>query len=99
MIAEDMETGLHLDFGVSKKMAWIVTVLAPLAVLLTTQRDFIQTIGAVGAVFGGMNGLLIAAIAGKMKQQKKITAPFARTFAVVVAVAYALGLGYQFLRT
>lgn len=98
MISEDMEACLHLDFALSRRTAWFVTILAPLAVLLTTQRDFIQTVGAVGAVFGGINGLLIAAIAGKMKQQKKISAPFMRTFAVVVATAYVLGIGYQLLR-
>ncbi len=95
MTSEDLKVGLRSDFGLSNVTAALATFLPPLALFLFMQRDFVSVVGAIGSVFGGLNGIVIALIAWKMKQQKKISAPFTRTLAAMVMVAYVGGILYQ----
>lgn len=47
------------DFKVRKHTAWAVTVFFPLVLALSGLTNFIKTIGIVGAIAGGVEGILI----------------------------------------
>ncbi len=95
IMAEDLTIAMEIDFGMKKTAAWLVTFLTPLALVFIVHQDFLHVVGAVGALFGGLNGIMIALIAWKLKAQRRIRAPLTRTLASVVLVAFVVGIVYQ----
>ena len=59
------------DLGFSKMSAWIATVFVPLAVFLMGVSSFIAVIGIVGAISGGMQGILIVLMHRNAKRYGK----------------------------
>ena len=49
----------RFDFGVSKNIAWLATILVPVIVYAVGVHEFINVIGFIGSVFGGLLGILI----------------------------------------
>ncbi|HOX96912.1 MAG TPA: aromatic amino acid transport family protein [bacterium] len=62
------------DFAANVKVdrfiSWSLTISVPLFLFLLAQNDFIQILNFVGAVAGGLEGLLLLLIYYKLKQQK-----------------------------
>ncbi|MEM4245383.1 MAG: aromatic amino acid transport family protein, partial [Candidatus Nanoarchaeia archaeon] len=56
------------DFKIKKHTAWALTVFLPLVLALSGLTTFIQTIGIVGAVAGGIEGILIVMMHKKAKE-------------------------------
>lgn len=56
------------DFKIKKHTAWAITVFLPLVLALSGLTTFIQTIGIVGAVAGGIEGVLIVMMHKKAKK-------------------------------
>lgn len=50
-----------LDYKLPKPWAWALTLIPPLVLFLVGARSFIQVIGFVGGIVGGLGGMLIAA--------------------------------------
>ena len=55
------------DYGLNKKISWVLTVSVPLVIALLGLTTFIQTLGIVGAVGGGIEGTLIVLMYHKAK--------------------------------
>lgn len=47
------------DYNIKKQTAWALTVFLPLVLALSGITTFIKTIGVVGAIAGGIDGILI----------------------------------------
>lgn len=62
-IMQDLKAMLQLDLRIPKVIAWATALGAPLLFLLATDRNFIETVGFVGSIFGAINGILIASMA------------------------------------
>jgi amino acid permease len=62
------------DFAANVKVdrfiSWSLTISIPLFLFLLAKSDFIQILNFVGAVAGGLEGLLLLAIYYKLKQRK-----------------------------
>lgn len=56
------------DFKIKKQTAWAITMLFPLVLAVSGLATFIKTIGVVGAVAGGIEGMLIVMMHKKAKQ-------------------------------
>lgn len=58
-VAQGLKKTFVLDFKMEERLAWLLTFMVPFALLFLTQRNFLGTVGFVGAVFGGINGMLV----------------------------------------
>lgn len=56
------------DFRIRKQTAWAITVFFPLVLALSGMTSFIKTIGVVGAVAGGIEGILIVMMHKRAKK-------------------------------
>ncbi|MFH1392682.1 MAG: aromatic amino acid transport family protein [bacterium] len=56
------------DYKINKNLAWVLACFVPLLFFILGIRNFIDVIGLVGAILGGINGLIIAVIYGKLKK-------------------------------
>ncbi len=72
-VAQDLKATWHLDFRVSKPIAWMLALGAPLLLLSILKRDFLATLDFVGAIFWSVNGMLVALIALKTIKQRKVS--------------------------
>lgn len=58
---------LNYDFGLSRVAASAIVSLVPPALFLIGLRNFIDVIGLLGAVFGGIDSILIACMVGRIR--------------------------------
>ncbi len=56
------------DFKIKKQTAWAITMFLPLILALSGLATFIKTIGIVGAVAGGIEGILIVMMHKRAKR-------------------------------
>ncbi len=69
--AEDLHETLQLDFKLDKKMSAGLALGVPFILLLVLSRDFLNTIGFIGSVFVGINGLLVCALAFRSFERER----------------------------
>jgi hypothetical protein len=70
-MAEDLKETLDLDFKLNAKQAAAIALGLPLLMLLVFSRDFLGTIGFIGSVFVGLNGLMVCAMAFKAYEKER----------------------------
>lgn len=75
------------DFKLNKILSFLIACGLPGLLFILGLRNFIDTIGLVGAIFGGINGIFIALIYKKAK--KKFVLP------VILMVIFGLGIIYE----
>ena len=91
----------HYDYKMPNSLAWAITCFVPLALFLIGARSFISVIGITGAIAGGMEGILLVAIAksaktkGQVKPEYKIGLPLILEIALIIL--FAAGIAYQFI--
>ncbi len=59
---------LWYDYHLPKTLSWLIVSLSPLVFYFIGLRNFIGIISTVGAIMGGINGILIIAIFQKARQ-------------------------------
>jgi tyrosine-specific transport protein len=69
--AQDLRTTFSRDFKWKPGVATAVAVLSPLALLAILTRDFLSTIGFVGAVLVGLNSLMVCLLGYKAMFRKR----------------------------
>lgn len=62
------------DYNMRPLLAWFLTAYVPLIVFLLGARDFIKTIDFLGAIFGGLNAVVIVAIYWNAKKKGDLLA-------------------------
>ncbi len=83
---------LAYDFGFSKTVAILIVTFLPLGLFLLGLRNFILIIGTLGAVFGGIDGILILAIAAKIRREVQIKFSFINIVSCVAALVFLAGI-------
>ena len=66
---------LWYDFKIPKNLAWAITLFIPLLLFFLGFRNFIETIGLVGGVMLGIDGILILLMYQRISQKKFLVFP------------------------
>ncbi len=83
---------LAYDFGFSKTMAILIVTFLPLGLFLLGLRSFIPIIGTLGAVFGGIDSILILAIAAKIRRETQIKFSFINWVSCFAILVFLIGI-------
>ena len=68
IFGEYLEETLNYDLKLNKTLSYLLVVGVPLIAFLGGMRNFIDTIGLVGAVAGGVEGILLVLMISKAKK-------------------------------
>jgi len=93
-MAEDVKETFDLDYQMNAKQAAAAALSVPLLMLVFFSRDFLATIGFIGSVFVGINGLMVCSMAFKaFEKQRRASSRLIRLFVVVLLMGmYLFGL-------
>jgi len=87
------------DFKLNKYLAWVAVVFPPLLIVLMKLASFIEIIGFVGALIGGIDGILIIKMFQKSKQigQRKpeYELKVSSFFTYLLYAVFILGMFYE----
>jgi len=90
---------LWYDYHVPKIMSWTLSSVAPLALFVIGMRNFIDVIGVVGTIMGGIDGILIILIFQKARktgdQKPAYHIRFPRILKWTLVFVFLLGIVYQ----
>lgn len=59
----------HLDYGISRRLSWLLVVVPPFILFLGGLRSFIDIMGLAGAVAVGLEGLVMILVYAKAKSK------------------------------
>ncbi|MBU4421453.1 hypothetical protein L6259_03910 [Candidatus Parcubacteria bacterium] len=91
------------DLKINKYISWLLACVIPLLIFLFGTRNFIQVVGFTGAVFSGLEGILIIWIyrlarkKGTREPEYKMRLPFA--VLAIMMLVFILGIVYEVLST
>lgn len=66
----ELQNTIRYDSRIGKRLAWALTLGVPVVLYLAGVRSFIGILGFIGAVFGGVNGILVVLTYEKMRASK-----------------------------
>jgi len=69
-LAESMEKILSWDFKINRKLAWAITVFVPYILYAMGINNLVVIISFVGAIGGGLGGIILVLIFLKMEKMK-----------------------------
>lgn len=88
---------LKLDLGISRTGAWGLGVAIPLALYLLGFQDFFVVIGAVGAIAGGIDIILVIAAYHRARHGARPVGFLSYAWKGAIAFLMLAGVGYEFL--
>ena len=103
LLALQLQETLEVDYQLPRRFVWFITIFVPLFLFLIGLREFIHLVGFIGAVFGGINALLIMATYRAMrkqpicKEQHCLNLP--KWLGVVLIGIFVLGIVLKFFQT
>jgi tyrosine-specific transport protein len=68
IVSVEMQDVWRFDFGVSRRLAWGLASGVPVFLLILGFNRFVDLIGFLGAVFGGLMGIFVVIMYEKMRQ-------------------------------
>ena len=86
------------DLKVGKYLSWFLVCFVPFIVFLMGAQNFIGVIGFTGAIFGGLNAIIIAMMYVRLRKKKKPLHPVMKWpvfVPYVVMLAFGLGILYE----
>lgn len=100
VIVQQLKYGLELDFGLPKILAYAIAIFSPLILYLFGINNFIGLIVLTGAVFTGLESILIILIwlrAKKLKPQSEIFKKLSPIVAYVLILVFFGGMVYKLI--
>lgn len=92
------ETFLY-DYKLSHKFSWALSCFIPFILFLIGLRNFIEVIGFVGAIFGGLEGIILILIYQRAKKDGKREPEYSLSLPLFVRYGiismFVLGIIYQ----
>ncbi|MFA6131493.1 MAG: aromatic amino acid transport family protein [Patescibacteria group bacterium] len=67
IVSIELQGILRFDYKINQKTAWLLTVIVPVVFLLLGVSQFIELISFLGAVFGGLIGIIVVIMYEKMR--------------------------------
>lgn len=74
---------LERDYNLRPALGWVLTCLIPLAAFLLGFNSFIEVIGLVGAVMGGIQGVIVLIMLGKARARGEQKSPYRLKFPMI----------------
>jgi len=90
--AQELKCTLRFDFMFRRETAWIAAMVIPLLLFFIIPLDTVSLIAWVGAIFGSINGILIAAISHRILRRDPQGKHYLIALGFFAAVAYSVGL-------
>ncbi len=89
------------DYGIKGRWAFLLACVIPLAAYLAGVKNFILIIGFIGAVLGGLDGILTILIYFKARRsgdrRPEYRLPWAKVLGSLLIILFSLGIIYQFV--
>lgn len=88
------------DLKVGKYLSWFIVCFVPFLIFLMGAQSFIGVIGFTGAIFGGLNGIIIAIMYLKLRKKKKPLHPVMKWpvfIPYLIMFAFGLGILYEII--
>lgn len=99
VLADNLKRTYTYDFGINRNLAWVLVALVPVALFLLGFVDLIKVVGLVGAVSGGIAGIMVALIHRKAVSQGKRRPEYSIAENVLVRwgliAIFSLGIIYE----
>lgn len=96
--SKNFQEMLRLDFIFSQKKAWLLVSALPLVLYVLGFRNFIGTIGAVGALAVGVDSALVLAAHSKLRKREGYKLGiFSYTWRTAIYLMIVLGIIYELL--
>jgi tyrosine-specific transport protein len=91
----------HYDYHLSKNIAWLLTIIPPLALFFLLEKSFVGVIGITGGIAMGLEGTLVVLIYRKAKKigTRKPEYKLAKNIAIEYALIliFVMGIIYTIL--
>ena len=91
----------HLDYGLGRKLSWLLVILPPLALFLGGLRNFIDVISLAGAVGVGLEAFVLIFLYMKAKTHGDRIPEYSLNvpawFLYLIALIFIGGMGYTLL--
>lgn len=68
LVSVELQGVLRFDYKINQKIAWLLTVSVPVILLLLGFSQFIELISFLGAVLGGLMGIIVVIMYEKMRR-------------------------------
>ncbi|MEK9131281.1 MAG: aromatic amino acid transport family protein [Patescibacteria group bacterium] len=101
MLGAETVNLFQIDFGMSRRSAWLLTFGIPLIMFLLGMRQFIPVIGFVGGLFSGLIGILIILAYERLKKTttKKNIRRLPSIVSFGIGLVLAIGMTLQIVYT
>lgn len=87
------------DLGISRKIAFLLTLSVPLLIAALKITTFIAVLGFTGAIAGGIDGIMIVLMYWKAKllgeRKPEFVLPKMKLIGSLLILIFVLGIGYQ----
>ncbi len=101
IIGNHLKEIFHFEYKINKFLSWGFVCFIPLAAYLFGVNNFIFVIGLIGAVAGGMEGIIIVLLYWRAKKkgdrQPEYSLKLHKRFFWALIALFALGIVYEFL--
>ena len=82
------------DFGVNKLLAFVLTLIIPLGIVLAKLTGFVQVLGISGALAGGTEGIIIVLMLHKARKLSERKPEFkVKTSVLISGLLIAMFIG------
>ncbi|PJA46960.1 hypothetical protein CO172_03335 [Candidatus Uhrbacteria bacterium CG_4_9_14_3_um_filter_36_7] len=99
LMAMQLQDSLSIDYKVPRSIAWLGSILIPLALFLFGVRTFIDLIGFVGSVFGGIIAILVILTYQKMRHsgvcRRHHCLNVPKIITIIIAILFLIGMSFE----
>jgi len=100
VIVQQLKYGLELDFGLPKFLAYAIAIFSPLILYVLGLNKFIDLVILTGAIFTGLESILIILMwlrAKKLKPQSEIFKKLSPAIAYILILVFIGGMIYKLI--
>ena len=99
VMADNLKKILWYDLGLPKVLSWLAVFGITLIIYLFNHENFVTIIGVVGAIAGGLGGVMTVLIHHRARRQgnrqPEYRVPLSTALGAVMILLFVLGAGYQ----
>lgn len=89
----------HYDYGIDKTLAWVLTCFIPFVLLILGLSSFVEVLGIVGSLTGGISSILILVMHKKSQKggdrKPEYSLKLTKSIVYLLYIIFILGIIYQ----